>query len=132
MDPRIAWAIEQMQQRLGSPIRIDELAAALNLSVSRFAHLFRQQTGMPPKRHLHSLRMHRARVLVERTFLSIKEVMVQVGINDPSHFSRQFRRHHGVGPAQLRRRCGLAAASANTQPEAPTDDRPPSTPVLLP
>jgi AraC-like DNA-binding protein len=34
--------------------------------------------------------------------------MQMVGINDPSHFSRDFTRHHGIAPSRVRR-AGLAA-----------------------
>jgi AraC-like DNA-binding protein len=50
------------------------------------------------------LRLRRARLLIERTFLSVKEVMGLVGYSDPSHFSRDFRRFHGVSPSALRGR----------------------------
>jgi AraC-like DNA-binding protein len=28
--------------------------------------------------------------------------MQMVGINDPSHFSRDFTRHHGIAPSRVR------------------------------
>jgi AraC family carnitine catabolism transcriptional activator len=74
----------------------------VNLSPSQLARLFRQHTGTSPARYLHALRLARARILLERTFLSVKQVMACVGLNDPSHFSRDFRRHHGFAPSQLR------------------------------
>ncbi len=116
MDPRIAWALEHMQRRLAEPLSVPRLARAVNLSVSRFAHLFRDQTGVSPRRYLHSLRMHRARILVQRTFLSVKEIMGQVGLSDPSHFSREFRRRHGDSPLHLRRTTAV-------QQDPPTDSR---------
>ena len=82
---------------------VAELAAAVNLSPSRFWHLFREQTGTSPLRYLHALRMQRAHALIERSFLSIKQVMAHVGINDPSHFARDFKRLYGVPPTELRR-----------------------------
>jgi AraC family transcriptional regulator, arabinose operon regulatory protein len=102
VDRRISWAVEHMQQHLGERIGIPELAAQVNLSPSRFYDLFRAQTGMGPGQYLQSLRLRRARLLIERTFLSVKEVMALVGYNDPSHFSRDFRRSHGLSPSALR------------------------------
>ena len=101
MDRRIAHAIEQMHAaRCG--VRIADLARGVNLSTSRFTHLFHEEVGTSPARYLHALRMTRARLLLERTFLSVKEVMAQVGCNDPSHFSRDFRRFYGASPRQWR------------------------------
>jgi AraC-like DNA-binding protein len=54
---------------------------AVNLSPSRFAHLFRRETGIPPARYLHDLRMARARLSSNGTLLSVNEVMAFAGVN---------------------------------------------------
>jgi len=109
-DRRITGALNAMAAHLRDPFTVAELAAAVNLSTSRFAHLFRAQTGLPPLRYLHVLRMAHARVLLERTSLSVKEVMAEVGISDPSHFARAFRRFHGMSPRDLRKQVRHHAA----------------------
>jgi AraC family transcriptional regulator of arabinose operon len=102
MDARIARIIARMEETLASAPRVPDLAALVHLSPSRFAHLFRAETGVPPGRYLHTMRMQRARVLLERTFLSVREVMRLVGFRDPSHFARDFRRYHGIPPSAAR------------------------------
>jgi AraC family transcriptional regulator of arabinose operon len=121
VDPRITWAVEQMQRRLDEPIGIAELAAQVNLSPSRFRHLFKVQAGTGPQQYLQRLRLRRARLLIERTFLSVKEVMALVGYNDPSHFSRDFRRFHDLSPSELRERV-----------TTPTGTGPPGSSVISP
>jgi transcriptional regulator GlxA family with amidase domain len=113
MDPRVAHIIGRMETALDQEVPVSALAAAVNLSASRFAYLFRRETGLPPARYLHRLRMERARNLLERTCLTVTEVMAYVGVNDPSHFSRDFRRYHGVPPTALRKRRTGAAAVSN-------------------
>ena len=119
VDPRIAAVISRMEETLHVAHGLEELAAVANLSLSRLSHLFREQTGLSLGRYRHQRRMERARILIERTFLSIKQVMACVGINDPSHFARDFRRHHGVGPSELRAR-GCTTTVPYTQPDRPT------------
>jgi transcriptional regulator GlxA family with amidase domain len=102
VDRRIAWAVGYMQRHLEEPIAIPALAARVNLSPSRFRQLFRDELGLAPAQYQQRLRLRRARLLIERTFLTVKEVMVLVGYSDPSHFSRDFRRLHGVAPSALR------------------------------
>ncbi len=102
VDPRITASVALMQQRLAQPLLVAYLAAAVNLSPSRFRQLFAAQVGVAPALYLQRLRLRRARLLIERTFLSVKEVMALVGYNDPSHFSRDFRRLHGMSPSVLR------------------------------
>jgi AraC-like DNA-binding protein len=102
MDPRIAHVISAMERNLDGRLTIAALAGAVNLSPSRLCVLFRRETGLTPVRYLRALRMERARLLLERTFLSVKEVMAFVGVHDPSHFTRDFSRHHGVAPSRIR------------------------------
>ena len=129
MDPRIADVIARIEQQLAADLSIPALAAGVNLSASRLAHLFTREIGISPARYVHRLRMERARELMERTFLSVKQVMLSVGINDPSHFARDFRRYHGVGPSQLRQRAWGARPSKSPRPTGGGDGQ---TPLDLP
>jgi transcriptional regulator GlxA family with amidase domain len=101
-DPRITWIVDFIHRHMSEPLTVAALARHVNLSRSRFIDLFTTQTGAPPMRYLQRARLRRARLLVERTFLSVKEIMAAVGYNDPSHFAREFRREHGVPPTALR------------------------------
>jgi len=112
--------VDDMHRRLDQPIAVDDLAARVNLSPSRMRELFRAQTGLSPARYLQRLRLRRARLLIERTFLSVKEVMALVGYSDPSHFARDFRREHEAAPSELRSG-GAATPLPKTNPSV---DRP--------
>lgn len=101
-DPRITWTVDYIHQHLQDPLTVPQLAALVNLSESRFRSLFAAQVGAAPGQYLQRLRLRRARLLLERTFLSVKEVMALVGCSDPSHFARDFRREHGVAPSDVR------------------------------
>jgi len=118
-DPRITWIVDFMHRHMSEPLTVATLASRLNLSRSRFTTLFTAQTGLAPLRYLQRARLRRARLLVERTFLSVKEVMAVVGYNDPSHFARDFRREHGVPPTALRREELTTSLRAS-----PSDDPP--------
>jgi AraC-like DNA-binding protein len=155
MDPRVTWAIAHIRQHLADPVSIPQLAAHVNLSTSRFAHLFRREVGVSPAKFLRAVRMARARLLLERTFLTVKEVMVLVGCSDPSHFSRDFREAHGMAPQHWRIAYGerrgthadvaagvaadasrsaavsAAAETANVRQKTPTNGKRPREPGLL-
>jgi transcriptional regulator GlxA family with amidase domain len=103
-DPRMDAAIAYIEDRLQQPLRVSDMAQIVNLSPSRFTRLFRAATGASPARYIQVRRLERARLLIERTFLSVKEVMHNVGYNDPSHFTRDFAREYGVPPSRLRTR----------------------------
>jgi len=48
--------------------------------------------------------MERAKVLLESSFLSVKEIAFRVGLNDESHFVRDFKSTYGYSPALYRSR----------------------------
>ena len=102
MDPRVERALTEMERRITERVTVGELARAAELSRSRFAHLFREQTGCTPMQRLFVIRMERARILLERTTLAVNEIMTCVGYNDPSHFARDFRLRYELGPREYR------------------------------
>lgn len=104
MDWRVRQTIDVMQRNLHQPLSVVELGRLVNLSPSRFTHLFLSELGVGPKKYLRELRLDCARRLAEESTLSIKEIMARVGFNDPSHFARDFKRRHGVPPRTLRAR----------------------------
>jgi AraC family transcriptional regulator of arabinose operon len=102
MEWRIYRALALMYAEISRPLHVATLAKEMNLSPSRFSHLFRHETGQSPAHYLHDLRLDRALLLLKDTALSIKQVMAAVGINDPSHFARDFSERHGVSPTAFR------------------------------
>ena len=115
MDPRIWRAIQRMEGDLAADLSITDLAAGVGLSPPYFSWLFSREVGHSPGRYLRELRMERARVLLERTFLTVREIMALVGVKDPSHFTRDFTKYHGLTPTAVRQRVipcsGLEGAS---------------------
>jgi transcriptional regulator GlxA family with amidase domain len=91
-----------MERQLHRRLTMSELAGAAGVSAGYLTRLFREATGTTPGAFLHNLRMARARLLLERTTLSVAEVMAQVGSADWSHFARDFRRAHGLSPGMMR------------------------------
>jgi transcriptional regulator GlxA family with amidase domain len=104
MDWRVRTAIDVMLGTIDRPLAVTDLARRVNLSRSRFTHLFRADIGCSPARYLREARLDRARQLLEDTALSIKEIMFRVGFNDPSHFTRDFARRYGASPRTFRAR----------------------------
>jgi transcriptional regulator GlxA family with amidase domain len=123
LDPRITWVVDYMHRHMAESLSVDALAAHVNLSRSRFTALFTAQAGAAPMRYLQRARLRRARLLVARTFLSVKEIMALVGYNDPSHFARDFRREHGVPPSALRSAEPATPLATNSSDDPPRDRR---------
>jgi two-component system response regulator YesN len=102
MDHRVQLIIAIMEKNYHRDVSIKSFASKVNLSVSYFCHLFKRETGSCPKQYLKSLRMRRARALLETTPLSAKEIMNSVGISNSSHFARDFKKSFGLTPIKFR------------------------------
>lgn len=93
-----------MRDDVRGELSLGAFAQSVNLSVWRLCHIFKSDVGMPPIRFLRQLRMERAKELLESSFLSVKEIAFQVGLNDESHFVRDFKATYGYSPALYRSR----------------------------
>lgn len=91
-----------MREDVRGELCLSEFAQSVNLSVWRLCHIFKSDVGMPPMRYLRLLRMERAKFLLESSFLSVKEIAYRVGLNDESHFVRDFKSTYGSSPALYR------------------------------
>ena len=102
MDQRVQQVIILMENSFGRQVSVTDLAKAVNLSPWRLGHIFKSETGMPPVQYLRVLRLEHAKRLLETTFLSVKQVMTEVGVKDESHFVRDFKASYGISPARFR------------------------------
>ena len=83
-------------------LTVTELAAAVHLSESRAAHLFKEAVGKSIHSYVSDLRISAAKELLLSTELSVKEVGEIVGIDDPLYFSRAFKLSVGLSPKVFR------------------------------
>ncbi|MBO1041081.1 AraC family transcriptional regulator [Brucella pituitosa] len=95
---RIARAINWLRQNFALPLRIEQLAEYVNMSVSSFHHHFKAITAMTPIQYQKQLRLNEARrlMLVER--LDAGTAGHRVGYQSPSQFSREYSRFYGNPP----------------------------------
>lgn len=98
----VSRALATIDQRLGEPVSVEEIAGEACVSPNHLARLFRAHLGTTVIGTIQERRVVRARHLLERSDIPIKEVAVQVGIPDLQHFNKTIRRHLGSSPSQVR------------------------------
>ncbi len=92
----------KMESNLKNSERIDDYAAECNLSRDRFVHLFKDITGCSPYRYMMNIRIEKAQRLLRFSCAPISEIAITLGFDDPLYFSRIFKKHVGVSPAEYR------------------------------
>jgi AraC-like DNA-binding protein len=95
---RIARAIEWLRKEFDQPLRIDDIAQELGMSVSSFHHHFKAVTAMSPLQFQKQMRLQEARRLMLGENLDAASAGYRVGYNDASHFNREYKRLFGLPP----------------------------------
>lgn len=96
LDPAIHYLLEHLTEKVSCA----ELARLCCLSTARFYDLFHAEYGMPPLEYRSSLLTKRASLLLRDGSFSVTEVAEMLGFESVSYFSRFFKKHKGVSPAQ--------------------------------
>ena len=99
---QIGPAINYIDANYDKPISLTDIAKASFLSVSRLAHIFKEQMGITLIDYLTSVRIERAKQLLFATEQSCTEICFQVGYNNQSYFTRTFKELVGMTPLQFR------------------------------
>ncbi|MFJ3482206.1 AraC family transcriptional regulator N-terminal domain-containing protein [Pseudomonas sp. NPDC090202] len=95
---RVTQAIKWLNSHFQQPLRIDELAREVNLSVSTLHHRFKAVTAMSPLQYQKQLRLQEARRLMLAEGLEASAAGYKVGYESPSQFSREYSRLFGAPP----------------------------------
>ena len=95
---RIARAVETLRSRFDQPLRIEELARELGMSVSSFHQHFKTATSMSPIQFQKLLRLQEARRLLLTEEVDAGGAALRVGYDDASQFSREYKRLFGEPP----------------------------------
>jgi AraC-like DNA-binding protein len=96
--PHITKAIERINQNFDQPLRIDNIASELGMSVSGFHHHFKAVTAMSPLQFQKRLRLQEARRLMLGEGLDAASAGYRVGYHDASHFNREYKSLFGLPP----------------------------------
>lgn len=85
-------------------LSVAEMAAAVGLSESWFANVFKQTTGKTPLQWQLATRIERAQTLLMESDLSVADIAAHLGFSDQAHLTRAFRQVAGETPAAWRRK----------------------------
>jgi AraC-like DNA-binding protein len=95
---RIAEAVERLRNDFDRPLRIEDIARELGMSVSGFHHHFKAVTALSPLQFQKHLRLQEARRLMLGEDLDAASAGYRVGYDDASHFNREYKRLFGAPP----------------------------------
>ncbi len=95
---RVSKAVAHLRAHYDEPLKMEEIAQELGMSVSRFHHHFKSVTSMSPLQYQKHIRLQEARRLMLGENLDAASAGFRVGYEDPSYFSRDYKKHFGAPP----------------------------------
>ncbi|MFI6642378.1 AraC family transcriptional regulator [Streptomyces sp. NPDC050504] len=78
-------------------------AERIGVSVGHLSEIVKEATGRTPGELVRQARTHEAKRLLARTELTVRQVALRVGFDDPAYFCRFFRRETGTSPGAFRK-----------------------------
>ena len=103
-DPRVLTALQFLNAHLDEgELTADRVARSVGISVSQLNRLFLRETGRTLSAFHTRRRLERAKVLLTRSRLSMKEIAFDLGFKHPGHFTTWFKRNAGQVPSAFRR-----------------------------
>lgn len=108
--PHVARAVERLRQEFAQPLRIEQLARDLGMSVSGLHHHFKAVTALSPLQFQKRLRLQEARRLMLGEDLDAASAAYRVGYRDASHFNREYKSLFGDPPMRDVQRLREAAS----------------------
>ena len=93
---------EYIEQNMSdSNLGVETIGVELGLSRVQLYRKVKALTGQSPVELLRTVRLHKARRMLQDSAKSISEVAYEVGFTSPSYFTKCFRDEFGVSPSEL-------------------------------
>jgi AraC-like DNA-binding protein len=102
-DPRIQETILYLEKNFARKISIPHLAGLSFLSISRFQHIFKTETGMSLFDYLNRLRLENAAEMLRTTELPLNVISERCGISDQSRLGVLFKKQYNCTPLAYRK-----------------------------
>jgi AraC-like DNA-binding protein len=97
---RLARAITWLRANYSQPMKVDELAGLVHMSVSSFHEHFKSVTSMSPLHYQKVLRLQEAKRLMLSSMMDAGTASQRVGYLSASQFSREYSRLFGSAPTR--------------------------------
>jgi AraC-like DNA-binding protein len=97
---RVSLAIQWIRRDFKRPLRVEDLAERVAMSVSSFHRHFKSVTALSPLQYQKRIRLLQARTLLVAGGRSVTSAAFDVGYESATQFSREYARAFGISPSR--------------------------------
>ena len=105
-DQKFHQMLTYLGDNLKEKLTIEELSSFMHIHPNYFIRLFKKKMGITPLQYINRVRIERAKSLLENTNHPVSDIMLKLGFNDLSTFSKFFKHYSGYSPKSFRRAFG--------------------------
>lgn len=100
-DDRIVEMINYIQANYQN-VTLESIANKFHLSEAYVSKLIKEKSGKTFSEHIINVRMKKAKVLLKNGNMTVENIALAVGYQNPEHFNRQFKKLFKMTPIQYR------------------------------
>ncbi|PCL92200.1 AraC family transcriptional regulator [Paenibacillus lautus] len=100
----IKRSVDYLHQNYDRQIQVKDVATEVNLHPGYLHRVFRRGTGRTITEYLTTIRMEKAKMLLEQTDIPIHEISDYVGVGSRQYFHMLFKKYTGSTPVEYRLR----------------------------
>lgn len=91
-----------IEENYAKHITINDIARELYFNSTYLSFIFKQETGKTINDYITQIRIEKAKQLLRDPKIKVDDVCYRVGYQEPSYFSKLFKKHTGLSPRQYR------------------------------
>lgn len=96
--------IEYLNKNAYKKISLSEIARLVNLNESYLCRTFKKETGQGITEYINNLKIDKAKEILKSSDILVKEVSIQIGIDNPYYFNRLFKKIVGITPGEYQKK----------------------------
>jgi two-component system response regulator YesN len=98
----ISKALKYIEENYQQKLSLSSIAEYVNFSTNYLCRSFKEEVGINVISYINNLRMKKAGELLKQKDSLVKEVSMEVGIDDQLYFSRLFKKYYGMSPSEYK------------------------------
>lgn len=100
----VVKTLEYIISHLSDELKINNLAKQVDMSVSNFCKLFKNETGLTVNEYITTQRCKKAAEFLSQTNFPVQEIGSYVGYDDNNYFVKVFKKVYNTTPTQYRKK----------------------------
>ena len=101
-DSRITSGLKYIHENTDKDISIDQLADIACITKDHFIRIFKKEMKCTPLKYINLKKIEKAQLLLLTTDISIRDIALELAIDNISYFNRMFKQHVGQTPSGYR------------------------------